>query len=95
MVEEKPTIPETGIDFHVGECDFECPICMEIMVEPVVTECGHGMCLPCFRKIIKGKKNPLCPMCRKDFNSMCIPTINHELQQAIEYIAPDLFEERR
>lgn len=82
-------------EFHKGECDFECPICYEIMAEPVVTECNHGMCLSCFRKIIKGKKNPLCPYCRRSFNSMIIPRIDQELQQKIEFIAPDLFEERR
>ena len=27
---------------------MDCPICMEIMVDPVAPSCGHAMCRACF-----------------------------------------------
>lgn len=43
--------------------DCTCPICLEILVEPVVLPCKHELCLPCFSGMTD-KTNFLCPMCR-------------------------------
>lgn len=43
--------------------DCTCPICLEILVEPVQMPCNHEVCLPCF-KAMTDKTNFLCPMCR-------------------------------
>ena len=38
--------------------DLKCPICLELVFEPVLTSCGHLICQRC----VKGQTN--CPTCR-------------------------------
>lgn len=49
--------------FNLSITDCTCPICLEILVEPVVLPCKHELCLPCFSGMTD-KTNFLCPMCR-------------------------------
>ena len=42
---------------------FLCPICQEILYEPVQTSCGHLFC----RKCLKGVQSKNCPSCRAEF----------------------------
>lgn len=53
---ESPTL-----NLSISDCT--CPICLEILVEPVVLPCKHELCLPCFSGMTD-KTNFLCPMCR-------------------------------
>lgn len=41
--------------------DCSCPICLEILIEPVVLPCKHELCLPCFKDMMD-QTNFLCPM---------------------------------
>ena len=50
-----------GLNMSVSDCT--CPICLEILVEPVVLPCKHELCLSCFSGMTD-KTNFLCPMCR-------------------------------
>ena len=43
---------------------LQCPVCLEIVLEPVQTSCGHLFCKKCVRGVTK------CPTCRKQFNRM-------------------------
>jgi hypothetical protein len=45
------------------EKEFECQICLDLMVEPVTTICGHTFCKICLVKFLDTKLN--CPICRK------------------------------
>jgi len=48
----------------------ECPICMEVYVDPRVLTCGHTFCLKCIRECSKDKQPKVelaCPLCRKKF----------------------------
>lgn len=49
------------LNLSISDCT--CPICLEILVEPVVLPCKHELCLPCFNGMTD-KTNFLCPMCR-------------------------------
>ena len=42
---------------------YLCPICQEIVCEPVQTSCGHLFCGKCLKRV--GSKN--CPSCRAEF----------------------------
>ena len=44
---------------------FECHICYDSPVEPVVTKCGHIYCWKCIYKWIKQPNSTLvCPVCK-------------------------------
>lgn len=44
---------------------FECPICFDRCVLPVVPLCGvHTFCMPCLVEHCRGKASPVCPCCR-------------------------------
>uniref|UniRef100_A0A8C5QL72 RING-type E3 ubiquitin transferase n=1 Tax=Leptobrachium leishanense TaxID=445787 RepID=A0A8C5QL72_9ANUR len=41
-----------------------CPICREILLEPVTLPCNHTLCKPCFQSTVE-KASLCCPFCRK------------------------------
>ena len=43
---------------------LQCPVCLEIVLEPVQTSCGHLFCKKCVRGVTR------CPACRKQFTCM-------------------------
>ena len=43
---------------------LQCPVCFEIVLEPVQTSCGHLFCGKCIQSVAT------CPVCRKRFTSM-------------------------
>lgn len=50
------------VNYEIEE-EFKCLICIDLLVEPVTTMCGHTFCKSCLIKYLKIKLN--CPMCRK------------------------------
>ena len=47
-----------------AEAAMRCPICLDSMVEPVVTECGHRFCRKCIYCALRQLKRE-CPVCRR------------------------------
>lgn len=46
------------------ESQEDCPVCMDIMREPVITVCAHAFCTDCIEKVIETQHK--CPMCRAE-----------------------------
>ncbi|XP_052599782.1 E3 ubiquitin-protein ligase TRIM31-like [Peromyscus californicus insignis] len=44
--------------------DVTCPICMEILQDPVTIDCGHNFCLQCINQVAKTAEKLLCPLCK-------------------------------
>ena len=47
-----------------AEVAMRCPICIDSMVQPVVTECGHRFCRKCIYCALRQLKRE-CPVCRR------------------------------
>ncbi len=47
---------------------FQCPVCYETIIFPVVFPCQHEICRDCFTKSIDSA-NYFCPLCRKRISS--------------------------
>lgn len=50
-------------DLNTSLSDVSCPICLEVLIEPVRMPCKHEICLECFNTMLD-KTNLQCPMCR-------------------------------
>ncbi len=44
--------------------DCMCPVCLEIIIDPVILRCSHELCLECFFGVQVKSLNPCCPICR-------------------------------
>ncbi|XP_068120524.1 breast cancer type 1 susceptibility protein isoform X4 [Hyperolius riggenbachi] len=51
----------------VMQKNLECPICLDLMKEPVTTRCDHIFCRFCMLQLLGKKKGRAqCPMCKKE-----------------------------
>ncbi|XP_056336707.1 tripartite motif-containing protein 16-like protein isoform X2 [Danio aesculapii] len=60
---------EAGI--FVNQEQFSCPICMDLLRDPVTIPCGHNYCMECIKSFWEQKsqrKLCSCPECRQSFN---------------------------
>lgn len=57
-----------GNMISISVSDFTCPICLQILIEPVVMPCEHELCWPCFKQNVE-EANFLCPLCRMRISS--------------------------
>uniref|UniRef100_A0A672L803 RING-type E3 ubiquitin transferase n=1 Tax=Sinocyclocheilus grahami TaxID=75366 RepID=A0A672L803_SINGR len=48
--------------------EARCPVCSEILLEPVTMPCGHSVCLHCFQRTEK-LTSLCCPLCRRRVSS--------------------------
>ncbi|XP_076142909.1 uncharacterized protein LOC143125387 [Alosa pseudoharengus] len=53
--------------------DFKCPICLDLLEDPITIPCGHNYCQGCiweYRVINNDLETVNCPQCRKSFTSI-------------------------
>lgn len=48
--------------------DYICPICLQLLIEPVVMPCKHELCKICFTQNVR-EANLQCPICRVRISS--------------------------
>jgi len=46
----------------------DCPVCLEVLTEPVITRCAHVFCLACIERVVDTQHK--CPMCRAEMESI-------------------------
>uniref|UniRef100_UPI00398E9A02 nuclear factor 7, brain-like n=1 Tax=Pristiophorus japonicus TaxID=55135 RepID=UPI00398E9A02 len=47
--------------------ELNCPICLEIFIDPVMLECGHDFCRQCILQCWEKEKKSFCPECGELF----------------------------
>lgn len=70
---------------------FSCPICVDLLKDPVTLPCGHNYCMDCINAYwdSEGGKQPcVCPQCRKAFaprpvllKNTTLAAVAHELKK--------------
>ncbi|XP_040605698.1 breast cancer type 1 susceptibility protein isoform X6 [Mesocricetus auratus] len=60
-------IEEVQNVLHAMQKLLECPICLELIKEPISTKCDHIFCKFCMMKLLNQKKGPSqCPLCKNE-----------------------------
>ena len=54
--------------------NYECPVCLELCAQPILTPCKHFMCFQCNKRVVAAGMT--CPMCRAHFDKLFVPTID-------------------
>ncbi|XP_048056477.1 E3 ubiquitin-protein ligase TRIM35-like [Megalobrama amblycephala] len=45
--------------------DFSCPVCFDILKDPVLLSCNHSICKECLQQFWRTKNTQECPVCRR------------------------------
>jgi len=61
---KKPTKKKEEEPLDLKLEDVGCPICLEILIEPITMPCEHRLCKPCFSKNLE-ETSLNCPFCKK------------------------------
>lgn len=88
-------------EFELNQGAFCCPICMDLLKDPVLTPCGHSYCKDCIKahwdtETVEGICS--CPLCRQTFpaqpellNSIFLATLVEELRVGRDVTADHLY----
>uniref|UniRef100_A0A8C3US15 RING-type domain-containing protein n=1 Tax=Catharus ustulatus TaxID=91951 RepID=A0A8C3US15_CATUS len=65
--------------------NLECPICLDVVQEPVSTKCDHIFCRFCMFKLLSKKKKGVveCPLCKTEVTKRSLKE-NSKFKQLIE-----------
>ncbi|KFM77543.1 LON peptidase N-terminal domain and RING finger protein 2, partial [Stegodyphus mimosarum] len=95
ILDEKSVSQEIHVS-GLDKQDFECPLCMRILWEPVTTPCGHSFCRFCLNRCLDHQ--PTCPLCKTslaEFLAERVQSITVFLELAIKTLFPRDYEERK
>ncbi|CAJ1052923.1 E3 ubiquitin/ISG15 ligase TRIM25-like isoform X3 [Xyrichtys novacula] len=87
-------------NISVTESQFRCPICLDILKDPVSTPCGHTYCMSCINNYWDQAEPAQfsCPQCRETFSPRPVLRRNTVLSEVVDKLklsemvtAPELY----
>jgi len=51
---------------HLTE-ERQCPVCLDVLNDPVTTPCGHNFCKTCLEECWDNSQDYKCPYCKEAF----------------------------
>ena len=76
------------------ESEFNCPICDDLMFQPVTTSCGHHFCKKCLKKAGNAYER-ICTVCDTDItNDIGLFKIDSQLLKEVQIFNPLRYQER-
>ncbi|XP_020527312.1 putative SWI/SNF-related matrix-associated actin-dependent regulator of chromatin subfamily A member 3-like 2 isoform X1 [Amborella trichopoda] len=76
-------IQEVVEDLRKGE-KGECPICLEVFEDSVLTPCAHRLCRECLLASWRNANSGICPVCRKILSRQDLITVPSESRFQID-----------
>ena len=79
----------TQIDLKIE--DYTCPICLEILLDPIHMPCNHRYCKTCISEYhlsnFNEKQVDLCPLCRQEYDiNECV--VDYSLKRMLDLYFP-------
>ena len=79
----------SSLPISVLNSELRCPVCLNLLRQPVATECMHRFCASCIQKCLRlGKKE--CPSCRKPIATRRNLRNDNNFATLIAKLYPDL-----
>lgn len=63
---------------------LQCHICLEVLLDPVTTSCGHNFCNSCIEACWEREQLFLCPLCMEEFESKPELKINAAFKKVVD-----------
>uniref|UniRef100_A0AAR2L6F4 E3 ubiquitin/ISG15 ligase TRIM25-like n=1 Tax=Pygocentrus nattereri TaxID=42514 RepID=A0AAR2L6F4_PYGNA len=73
----------------VGQDQFSCPVCLDLLTDPVTTPCGHSFCIVCINGCWDQDDRwgvYSCPQCRETFTPRPVLRRNNMLAEVVEEV---------
>ncbi|KAM3857565.1 E3 ubiquitin-protein ligase TRIM39-like [Diretmus argenteus] len=64
---------------------LHCPVCMELLTDPVSTPCGHNFCKLCIERYWNSSEVCQCPMCKETFYNRPELRINISFKEVVNH----------